>query len=347
MTLPAAVQLQPQFDVADLLPPSAAERLRALRLRAKESHAIVPPYEDIREASAARTNAANALKRLLAPASEGGFKLAPDDQRVIVATKAVEKAEAEFQRLQERQAARSAAWQASSLGLANVENWLRDGRPAGTVLQDHPTPDVKLNKGESVTDGVLRLQRRVRELRADLHRIESAPFPSSHARARMRAQIEALATQGAPSVTLLVEHDGEVEFQTRQAQAQVFNAQPGAVGFAEMPDAVALVAWLHRDAFIAALDKEIAAESDDKAALSTEQRQKAEAEAMSDLLAVERDEAALVWRAQSEGLSATFRADINPLAILQVELVTRPNGHLPETTPGHSYDIVRPGGGRR
>ena len=55
------------------------------------------------------------------------------------------------------------------------------------------------------------------------------------------------------------------------------------LAFAEIPDTVALIAWLHRDALIAALDREIDTEADDKAALSHEARQKAEAEVMGDL----------------------------------------------------------------
>ena len=99
------------------------------------------------------------------------------------------------------------------------------------------------------------------------------------------------------------------------------------------------------DDLVAALDL-IGAEADDKAALSTEQRQKAEAEAMSDLLAVERDEAALVWRAMDEKLPVEFRADTNPLAILQVRLL---RGQT-VICPRRRWDCLRPrrpGGGRR
>jgi hypothetical protein len=37
---------------------------------------------------------------------------------------------------------------------------------------------------------------------------------------------------------------------------------------------------------------------------------------MGDLLAVERDEAALVWQAQAQNLPVEHRADISPLALL-------------------------------
>ena len=348
LTLPAAVQLQPSFDVIELLPVGTPqERLRLLRQHSRDLHAITVPHADVQAASAARTNAENTLKRLLTPAGEGGFKLNPDDQRVIVATKAVEKATAEFQRLQARQAERSAAWQTSSQALANVEAWLRDGRPGGTVLEAVEIEPPKLLKNEDILSAVERLRRRTRELKSDLHRIESAPFPSSHAKARMRTQVEALATKGAPSVSLLVEHDGNVEFQTQRVQSEVYGAEQRALAFAEVVNPVALVAWLHRDALIAALDREISSEADDGAALSHTDRELRTSEVMGDLRAVEFDECALVWRAMSEKLPVEFRADCDPCAILQVQLVTRPNGHLPETTPGHSFDVVRPGGGSR
>ena len=100
----AAAPTAPGFEVADLLPPAAGERLRALRLRAKESHAIVPPYEDIRQASMARIEAENALKRLTNHPHDHGFRLKLDDRRVIAAQRTLDKATDELQRLQARRA---------------------------------------------------------------------------------------------------------------------------------------------------------------------------------------------------------------------------------------------------
>jgi hypothetical protein len=109
-----------------------------------------------------------------------------------------------------------------------------------------------------------------------------------------------------------------------------------------MPDTVALVAWLHKDALIAALDREIASEADDKAALSHEAREKAVAETQADLLAVERDESWFVWQAQSQGLPVEHRADISPLALLGLKLVTAPRADpSPETSPGLSWLLRR------
>jgi hypothetical protein len=105
---------------------------------------------------------------------------------------------------------------------------------------------------------------------------------------------------------------------------------------------VALDPWLRRDALIAALDGEINTEADDGCALSHEQRQQREAEVMGDLLDIERQEAALVWQAQSQKLPCEHRQDISVLALLSISLVTTPRADaLPETTPGYSWPMRR------
>jgi hypothetical protein len=64
------------------------------------------------------------------------------------------------------------------------------------------------------------------------------------------------------------------------------------------------------------------------------------------LVSVERDESALVWRAMDERLPVEHRADINPVALLGVRLVTAPRMNpSPGSSPQHAYDIAH--GGRR
>jgi hypothetical protein len=294
-----------------------------LRERAVDLHAVVPEHETIREASMARIEAENALKRLVSHPQEFGRGLKPDDPLVVAAERVLAKATDDFERIKQRSETRSAAWQAASGALANVETWLKSGRPGNTTLEAVEVEVPKLGKNEtSLLDAISNRRRRVRELRADLHRIESAPFPSSHAKAQMRAQIEALAMQGAPDVTNLIEHDGKIIWPTRRVQVDIFNAQPGAVGFVELPDMLALDAWRHKSDLIAALDAEINTEADDPASLSHADRELRTAEAMADLLEIERQEAALIWTAQAQGLPCEFRHDMNQLAILQLRLVT-------------------------
>jgi hypothetical protein len=339
-TLSTGPQLAPSVDVIDLLPPVVADRVRTLRLRSADAHRIVPEFESVREASMAKVAAANALKRLTDHPQDGGHGMKPDARPVIEAQKLVDKTITDFNRLQELQQVRVAAWQTASGALANVEAWLRSGRPGNTTLEVVEIEQPKPGKGESgLLDQIETRRRRVRELRADLHRIASAPYPSAHARAKVRAEIEALAQAGAPVVTNIVEHDAGIIWPVHTVRSAIHTMPPG-VAHAEVPDAIALVAWLHKDAMIAALDREIASEASDDVALSHEARQQREAETMGDLIEIERQEAQLVFRAQSEGLPVEHRADISPLALLGVRLITAPRT-ISGSSPEHaSYSFI-------
>ena len=160
-------------------------------------------------------------------------------------------------------------------------------------------------------------------MRADLHRIQSAPYPSSHARAKIRAEVEALAVQGQPVVGNVLEHDGAVVWPTQSVRSRVF-AEQRALAFSELPNAVALIAWLCKDLLLNRLDAEVTAEADDKNARSVQAREQAAAAVRADLLAVERDESYFVHAAQAQGSAACeHRADCSPLALLNIQLVTR------------------------
>jgi hypothetical protein len=320
------MSLRPAFDLIEVLPPGAAERLRALRQRFSDTNALTVPFATIQEASTAKITAEQRLQRLLAPRSEGGFQLRnKDDARLVEQQRLVDKLTDDLRRLNERNEARTAIWTAASHVMSACEGWLRGGVPPGCVLQDHDGEQPKLIKGESVLDAIERLRRRGRELKASIHRIESAPFSSGYAKQRMRAQIEALAMQGAPDVSDLIEHDRQIIFPTRPVQSDVVGSATAALAFAELDAAVPLIVWLHRDAIVKRLDAEIDAESDDAAALSHDERAKRLAEAQGDLLACERDEAWWVWQAQeAQGLPVEHRADCSAQAILQCMAVAAP-----------------------
>jgi hypothetical protein len=334
----------PQFDPLEFMPERAQDRLRKLRDRAADAHAVCVPFADIQEASARKTDAANARRHLTDHPQDWGKNLPPDHPSVVQAQRTLDRATEDFERIKQRSEAKTAAWQAASAALANIETWLKSGRPGGTTLEDFDGPEPKLVKGEnSLLDAIENRRRRTRELKADLHRIASAPFPSAYCKAKMRQQVEQLAQRGEPSVSRLVElGDGPVDFQTMHLRSEVVSAeQQRALAFAELPD-IALVAWLDPAAMIKRLDALIDAESDDKSALSVEAREKAAAETQSDLLAVERDESWFVWSAIEQNLPCEHRSDCSPLAILQARLVTAPRPDAsPPTTPGLSWLLQR------
>ena len=330
----------PQFDLLELLPPAAADRLRQLRQRSLDLHAIVPQFEQVREASMTKIAAAAELTRLVSHPQDGGFNLPPSAPQVIAAQRTLDKATEAFTRLQEMQQQRASAWQVSSAALSACETLLRDGRPGGTALEAVEV-DPKLAKGEKgLLDAIENRRRRVRELRADLHRVESAPYPSAHVKRRVREMVDQLAARGEPDVTTLLEHDGGLVWPTLRVQSEVIGPQR-ALAFHEAVDVVGLVAHLLKPTLIATLDALVESEADDKAALSHEARQKAEAQVLGDLLSVEMDESALVWRGQSEGLSVEHRADCSPLAVLQVRLVTTAATTGEGSSWMHAWDIQR------
>jgi hypothetical protein len=343
--LPGAPHISPQFDVIELLPERAQDRLRKLRDRSADAHAVCVPFADIQEASAARIAAENRLRLLTSHPQEFGHGLPSTDNRVVAQQRLVNKLTDDFRRLQERSETRAAAFQAASQAQANVETWLKSGRPGGTTLLDHDGPEPKLLKGESVIDAIERLRRRGRELKADLHRIESAPFPSSYAKQRMRQMIEQLAQRGQPDVSGLIELDRDIVWATLRQQADVVSTAQRALAFHEAVDVVGLAAFLLKPTLISALDALVDEESDDANSLTHEARQQREAEVMGDLLSVEREESALVWLAQSQNLPCEFRHDISPVALLGLKLITTPRATNAASTPElASFDLA---GGRR
>ena len=177
-------------------------------------HTAIPEFETVREASMAKIDAANSLKRLIDHPQDFGRGLPETDPLAVTAQKHLDKMTADLERLKQLQEVRTAAWQSVSQAKAACETWLRSGVPGNCKLEAIEVEPPKLNKGETVIDAIERHRRRGRELKADQHRIASTPYPSSYCKQRMRAQIEALAMQGAPSVSRLVELDGPVDFQT-------------------------------------------------------------------------------------------------------------------------------------
>jgi hypothetical protein len=148
-------------------------------------HAIIPPFIELQEATTTRNDAENRLRKLQAHPQDHGFNLPPGDARVLEAEKHLTKVSDNLRRLQERSEMRGQAWRAASQALANVESWLRHGKPSGVLLQEHETEVPKLAKNEpGLLDAIENRRRRVRELRADLHRIASSPYPSSYAKQR-------------------------------------------------------------------------------------------------------------------------------------------------------------------
>ena len=322
-----------------VLPSGVAEKLLALRDRASRLHRQVPLADERAEANMDRQKAQQRLEQLRAHPHDNGFGLRDSDARVIQQREHVEALTAATTRLQDQYERAIAMWTPAARVLTNAEAWLKSP-PLGTVLEDAPEPKVTLQKGEDLLTGIERLRQQAGKIKADLARIYVAPYPSAYCKRRMRETVEAIA-QG-PNVTNLVERDGNITWPEQSVRAQVFNTGQPAIAFAEVPATIGLFAWAFKAALIERLEAEIDSKADDKTALSHDERQMREAELASALMEVERDESALVWRAQGQDLPAEHRIDCHVLAVLGGQLLTIPAGDTPtRSSPEHAgYSLV-------
>jgi hypothetical protein len=325
------------LDPSAVLPPAAARKLRAIEQKVEDAHVLIPSFEMRQEVNVERLTAQQRLDYLLRPLNRGGGGLGDeDDSRLVQARANLARATAEAERLDELYRSRSGAWQRASQVLTAIREWLKNGRPSGVTLVDHVIETPQLRKGETINDAIARLQRRGRELLADAHRIRSSPYPSSHVKAQIRAQIDELAERGRPIVSEAIEHDRAVVFATHNVRSTIIGADQRSLGFAETADALALVVWVNREALIAKLDALVDEESSDDEAMSHEQRGEAEAQVRADLLQIEREECALTEQA---GLDYRPEADVR--AILAIEAIATPFSLAGGgTSPAHAIDII-------
>ncbi len=159
------------------------------------------------------------------------------------------------------------------------------------------TPDRR-PRGRTDDAGIERLRKQAGSIKADLARVAAAPLPSAYCKRRVEETVAALAAQGKPSVTPLVRHDLDVTWPREAIRVQLFNSEnPAAMAISEVPATDAMLAGMFPKQMTEWLGAMVDAEVDDKNALAPTERQKREAELQERLLDIERQEAALVWRA--------------------------------------------------
>jgi hypothetical protein len=300
-------------------------KLTVLRQRNADQRAMYLPVSDeLREARLEKQKVLARRSQLKLRRGEGGPELEEDDPQMIDVQREIDKLDAEITRLTTLEQDRGARMSAVGTLVRACEDYLRTRRGQ---LVEVPAIDVAdvLRKGERLHDGIERLPMRLRELDADRHRIESAPYPSADVKQRMRDQIEALAMRSAPSVDRLIEHNPELGWPQTMVQLPLvaISGERGEriVGTAqgEVPDVLGLMAWLFRPQLIKACEALVDTESDDSSALSQRDRETRFRELARDALLNQRAEAAIIWHMQQAGDAVEHRSDIDPRAVLGVE----------------------------
>jgi hypothetical protein len=329
-------------DAAALLPDANATKLIAIGQTASDLHGAIPTHEEISELRLEVTGLKNRLADLKRPLSEGGSPVPATAWQIADVERKLERAEKELARRVELKETRTVRWTAAGRLHQSVSDWVLRGIPANCVIEtvvDQPVNELLTKAdGGRLDAAAQRYRLRRRELAADLHRVRSSPWPSSLAKAAAKELIDRLADAGMPNLDAAIEHGMDIGFATTRLQSLVYNAQPGAVAYAEVPDVLGLLAWVIRDQLLAKINAGFDEIADDKSALSQQQREEMEAQISADSLAAERAECSLIWAAAERGEVIDFRPDTSPQAALGVRLVVVPRAtELPATTPGHSW----------
>lgn len=196
----------------------------------------------------------------------------------------------------------------SSVGLIqSIDDYLKMAQRKGPLTAF--TGEVVVPKGDP-SKVLSKTREAIAELKADRHKVRSSSYPSSVAKAHVKSIIDEMADRGRPSVAALLENVRHVEWKGASAVRWEFGNQiDGAVVAGAQ-----LIAWLQRDALLAALYAEIDEMADDKNALSEEQRTAELARIEAQALEQERIEEVLV-----EDLGVDRRPDADPRAVLGLD----------------------------
>jgi hypothetical protein len=158
---------------------------------------------------------------------------------------------------------------------------------------------------------VERYREKIKELRAEIDAVRKAPLTNGEVRAFVHAWVKQRADRGRP--VFEVDHDrATVAFENARALV------PGDRLVATAPTDFFI--WLLRDQVAEALLREADALSL-KGAVTREERAARLAELRAALMNAERAEEGAITRAGEEGTFIARRADADPLAVLQIEVV--------------------------
>jgi hypothetical protein len=299
-------------DFADRLPEPARSHFRELCQSRDDARALVRSLNE---------RAHHARGELMQAEAQLGYLV--KDRRLngeddpLVATKKDEIAEikSEISRLESAMSKRQEMFSERDRLIGNLEKFIRG---ADRIVALEITEPSRRSK-ESAEEAIERCRLRVRELRADMNRIESAPVHSDEAKKRAHIKIDAMAERGCPNCLGLIEGEADIEFPKSMDQQLTYGSD-NFVGMttSEHPDAIAVLAWMQKDLMIASIDRQIDLLADDENALTADQRAEKMATARGDLLKNEREEESLIRIQARRGVPIERRPNADPRAVLGI-----------------------------
>jgi len=157
-------------------------------------------------------------------------------------------------------------------------------------------------------DAVEKVRARIRVMKGARDEISRAPLPVAMLKETAREQIEALAARGRPDLTGLAADGSSIGW---PKSSEMAGGTPEDV-------AIAVLAYAHGPALIAAVHAQIDREASDEGAMTPADRAAALKKIDGEIEAAERSEVALIDDAAEHGVTIDFRSDGDVFAILKL-----------------------------
>lgn len=298
------------------LPTSAARFLEDLRLDAEQAEEATSNahrlfMEERQERQRTRARIADLDK---------DNRIRRDDRVYVTAVRTLEAQTERTGKMEERYARLSERSSALRALVTRIDDW--HGDRSGDMIEAHAGSAPKLARGEKPLDAVARLRGKVAELRQEATRISNAPLPAAEAKAAAKSFIEHMAFSGRPDVTPLLRGESKPEWPNLASLYQQAVMGPGneymVIAAGVNADAIGLTAWLHGPAMLKALEAQIDAEAKDDRAIPTVGREARLDVLRGEMLAIEREEEAIIRAIAEEGIPVERRPDADPRAVLAV-----------------------------
>lgn len=195
----------PIYDLATLLPPEARRHYTILNDAVADDAAINRGFSarmlEMFEDGQAAQRRKGEIRSVHSAITDDHDAMREQDE--IIAKSAADRA-----RLDARIAVHATVAGPRANLLRDVQNWIRETTATLDIVDVELPAAPKLGKGETPAAAVERVRRRLRELDADAHRVNSTPFPSGFAKQVAANHIAELAESAVPHVSSLVEHGG-------------------------------------------------------------------------------------------------------------------------------------------
>lgn len=303
------------------------KKIASFDLAATAAHAALRALSEEKQLFATkRTQAQNERAQIIRSRGDIENLTAAEKARVDTLDRAFADASREVARFEQGEEHYRRQAQAAAISDSLKSYLLRLGRRGADLARFTGHVAVKLGKSANVQEALESQRQRIVDLQSQRRRVQSAPQPSADTKAKIRAEVESLAKHGSPRISARP-YAGEPMITWPVSAFGVLDGVEGesnlggpvktkVTGYGSVIHATALLAWLHKDELLRALDREIDLTADDEHALSTAARTAKLNDIDQEMLAIEREEEALITQTESEGFPVLRRRDADPRAVL-------------------------------